>query len=209
MGCNRIYLKPRVERYIMTNKYQSINRGLNKIKQLRIWLALSHIWSMWSHPLCSKKRKTVASAPTARWNGKKRAQFFSHTQGTWAKSPDHGKVIPWPTGRLKDMSLCLSACTNCRFLELHLWCKIAPVFNYMQHTYEEGAQRLHDQGIGGVSTWLKLVTHTLHLVIHLLGIIGIFAWVYSSPLLRPFSQLGGSIGWFELFRKISRWFDWH
>ena len=139
MGCNRIYLKPRVERCIMTNKYQSINRGLNKIKQLRIWLALSHIWSMWSHPLCSKKRKTVASAPTARWNGKKRAQFFSHTQGTWAKSPDHGKVIPWPTGRLKDMSLCLSACTNCRFLELHLWCKTVPVVAYMQHTYEEGA----------------------------------------------------------------------
>ena len=101
--------------------------------------------SIWS-PTADNHEKLWFQHPLQDGMANSERQLF-HAQGTWAKSPDHpdhGKVIPWPTGRLNDMSLCLSACTNCRFLELHLWCKTAPVFNYTQHTYEEGAQRLHD-----------------------------------------------------------------
>ena len=57
------------------------------------------------------------------------------------------------------MLICRSACTNCRFLELHLWRKTVPAFNYMQHTYMEGTQRLHDQGLVvllHVSSWWHL-----------------------------------------------------
>ena len=57
------------------------------------------------------------------------------------------------------MLICRSACTNCRFLELHLWCKTVPAVNYMQHTYMEGTQRLHDQGLVvllHVSRWWHL-----------------------------------------------------
>ena len=49
---------------------------------------------------------------------------------------------------------------------------------------------------------LKLATLTLHLVIQLLW----HNWYFCLSLsFSPFSQLGDSTGWFELYRRNSRW----
>ena len=80
--------------------------------------------------------------------------------------------------------------TTCLYASVHVQTvdSLNYIFDVKLHQYfiacntltRKEPQRLHDQGIGGVSTWLKLVTHTLPLVIHLLGTSGICAWIYSS-----------------------------
>ena len=139
-------------------------------------------------------------------SGTKTCGFSAHCKIKWRAASvnfSHRALEPkvrimgkWSSDPPDSSTTCLSPCTNCRFLALHLWCK----------TVQRRSQRLHNQGIDGVSTWLDAGdtnpsfgdTSTWH------------NWyICLSSFFSPFSQLGDSIGWFELFRRNSRRFDWH
>ena len=121
-------------------------------------------------PYAVRNEKRWLQHPLQDGMAKARANFFTHR----ALEPKVWIMERWSTDPLDGSTTCL-------YVSVHAVDSQSYIFDVKLRQYLITCNTLTDQGIGGVSKWLKLVTHTLHLVIHLIGTIGIFAWVYSSP----------------------------
>ena len=135
------------------------------------------------------------------------ANFFTHR----ALEPKVRIMERWSPDPLDGSTTCLYASVHVQTVD-----SLNYIFDVKLHQYfiacntltRKEPQRLHDQGIGGVSTWLKLVTHTLPLVIHLLGTSGmclnLFFWYrfYKWMLSKAIRKMSGHIRHIQIHSDI-------